>query len=104
LSDVMRALGENSEISQARSDVKLVKKIMEDVLSIPAERRSLKLNIKNLDELMAIEDAASLISSELGDLNLEISVFSEDEEEAKKNDPKSKARSSRPFKPAIYLI
>jgi leucyl-tRNA synthetase len=104
LSDVMRALGEDSDISQARSDVKLIKRIMEDVLSIPAERRSIRLNIKNLDELIAIEDAASLISSELGDLNIEISVFSEDEEKAKKNDPQSKARSSRPFKPAVYLI
>lgn len=104
LSDVMRALGEDSEISQARSDVKLIKKIMEDVLSIPAERRSLKLSSKNLNEMTAIEDAASLISSELGDSNIEISVFGEDEEKGKKNDPQSKARSSRPFKPAIYLI
>jgi leucyl-tRNA synthetase len=31
-------------------------------------------------------------------------VFSEDEENVKKNDPQSKARLSRPFKPAIYLI
>lgn len=104
LSDVMKALGDDSEISRARSDVKLIKKIMEDVLSIPAERRSLKLNIKNLNELLAIEDAASLISSELGNVNIEISVFSEDEENVKKNDPQSKARLSRPFKPAIYLI
>ena len=104
LSDVMRALGEDSELSRARSDVKLIKKIMEDVLSIPAERRSIKMNIKSLDELRAIEDAASLISSELGDASIEISVFGEDEEKAKKNDPQSKARSSRPFKPAVYLI
>jgi leucyl-tRNA synthetase len=104
LSDVMRALGEDSEISHARSDVKLIKKIMEDVLSIPVERRSLKLSIKNLDELTVIEDAASLISSELGDSKIEISVFGEDEEKAKKNDPQSKAKSSRPFKPAVYLV
>ena len=62
------------------------------------------MNIKSLDELRAIEDAASLISSELGDAGIEISVFGEDEEKAKKNDPQSKARSSRPFKPAVYLI
>jgi leucyl-tRNA synthetase len=104
LTDVMKALGEDSEISQARSDVKLIKKIMDDILSIPAERRSLKLNIKNVDEITAIEDAASLISSELGDPNLEIFVFGEGEDDAKKNDPQSKARSSRPFKPAVYLI
>jgi len=103
LSDVMKALGDDSEISRARSDVKLIKKIMEDVLSIPAERRSLKLNIKFLSELLAIEDAAPLISSELGNVNIEISVFSEDEENVKKNDPQSRARLSRPFKPALYL-
>jgi leucyl-tRNA synthetase len=100
----MKALGDNSEISRARSYLKLINKIMEDVLSIPAERRSLKVNIKNLNERVAIEDAASLISSELGNMNIEISVFSEDEENVKKNDPQSKARLSRPFKPAIYLI
>jgi leucyl-tRNA synthetase len=104
LSDIMKALGEDSEISEARSDVKLIKKIMEDVLSIPVERRSLKLNIKNVDEITVIEDAASLISSELGDPNLEILVFGEGEDNAKKNDPQSKARSSRPFKPAVFLI
>ena len=104
LSDVMKVLGDDSEISRARSDVKLIKKIMEDILSITLERRSLKLNNKKLDERRIIEDAASLISSELGDENIEISVFSEDDENAKKNDPQSKARLSRPFKPAIYLI
>ena len=56
------------------------------------------------DDQLAIEDAASLIASELGDPNMEISVFREDEEKAKKNDPQSKARTSRPFKPAVYLI
>ncbi|HET6641185.1 MAG TPA: leucine--tRNA ligase [Nitrososphaeraceae archaeon] len=104
LSDVMKVMGDDSEISRARSDVKLIKKIMEDILSITLERRSLKLNNKKLDERRIIEDAASLISSELGDENIAISVFSEDDEDAKKNDPQSKARFSRPFKPAIYLI
>ena len=47
LSDIMRALGEDSELSRARSDVKLIKKIME-VPSIPAERRSIKMAIKKL--------------------------------------------------------
>jgi leucyl-tRNA synthetase len=104
LSDVMKVLGNDSEISRARSDVKLIKKIMEDILSITLERRSLKLNNKKLDERRIIEDAASMISSELGDEDIPISVFSEDDENAKKNDPQSKARFSRPFKPAIYLI
>jgi leucyl-tRNA synthetase len=104
LSDVMKALGNDSEISQARSDIKLIKKIMEDILSITVERRSLKLNTKKLDELRTMEDAASLISKELGDENIEISVFSEDDEDTKKKDPQSKAGFSRPFKPAIYLI
>jgi leucyl-tRNA synthetase len=104
LSDVMKALGDDSEATRARSDVKLIKKIMEDILSITIERRSLKLNTKKLDEPRTIEDAASLISSELGDENIGISVFSEDDEDAKKNDPQSKARFSRPFKPAIYLV
>ena len=103
LGDVMRALGEDPETYKARSDVKLIKKIMEDVLSTPAERRVHKLSIKNLSELTVIKDVASLISSELGNSNIEISVFGEEEENAKKNDPQSKARSSRPFKPAIYL-
>ena len=100
----MKALGDDSEISHARSDIKLIKKIMEDILSITVERRSLKLNSKKLDELRTMEDAASLISKELGDENIEISVFSEDDEDTKKNDPQLKARFSRPYKPAIYLI
>ncbi len=104
LSDVMKVLGDNSEVSRARSDVKLIKKIMEDILSTTIDRRSLKSSTKKLDEPRTIEDAASLISSELGDENIGISVFSEDDEDAKRNDPQSKAKFSRPFKPAIYLV
>lgn len=104
LSDVMKALKDDPEMSKARSEIKLINKIIDDILSISVERRSTKLNIKDFDESLAIRDAAALISSESGETNIEISVFDEDMEDVKAYDPQSRAKFSRPFKPAIYLV
>jgi leucyl-tRNA synthetase len=104
LSDVMKALKDEPEISKARSEIKLIKKIIDDILSIPVERRSSRLHINDFDESLAIRDAAVLISSETGETNTKISVFDEDMEDVKAHDPQSRARFSRPFKPAIYLV
>jgi leucyl-tRNA synthetase len=47
----------------------------------------------------SIRDGSSLLSSEAS--KSEVIVFSE--EDSAKYDPKGKAKSARPFKPAIYM-
>lgn len=104
MSDVMRELAGDPEMSKARGDPKLIKKIMEDILSISTEQRSNRRSIKDSNfEPEAIMDAATLISSETSERSIEISVFNEDMQDIKAFDPQSKAKSSRPFKPAIYI-
>jgi leucyl-tRNA synthetase len=77
----------------------MVQKMMEDILSMPLEARSRRLKLARFDEVTAIQDAASLLSAELN--NAQIVIYSE--EDPTKYDPKSKAKSTRPFKPAIYM-
>jgi leucyl-tRNA synthetase len=73
--------------------------MMEDILSAPPESRSRRLKLTEFNEINAISDAKSLLSSEIN--KAQIVVYSE--EDSAKYDPKSKAKSARPFKPAIYI-
>jgi len=76
-----------------------VQKMMEDILSTPLEARKRRLKLAGFAEATAIQDAASLLSGEIN--KAQIVVYSE--ENSSKYDPKSKAKSARPFKPALYM-
>jgi leucyl-tRNA synthetase len=57
------------------------------------------MNIEQIDENKIISsELASLVKN---DYNVELSVFSESDSE--KYDPKNKAKTARPFKPAILI-
>ena len=73
--------------------------MIEDILSAPLEARNRRLKLTGFNEVTAIEDAQSLLSDEVN--NAQIVVYSE--EDSTKYDPKSRAKSARPFKPAIYI-
>jgi len=97
--EIMKQLSANPETQKAKTDPKVVQKIIEDILSTPLDSRNRRLKLEEFDESYAINDAASLFSSEIN--NAKIFVYSE--EDSASYDPKSKARSARPFKPAVYL-
>jgi leucyl-tRNA synthetase len=97
--DIMRQLIANPENAKAKTEPRLVQKMIEDILSTPLEARNRRLKMKEFGEVPAILDAVSFLSAELN--NAQIVVCAE--EETSKYDPKSKARSARPFKPAVYL-
>lgn len=97
--EIMKQLIANPETSRAKTDPKMVQKMMEDILSTPVEARSRRLKLQEFDEIAAINDAASLLSMDIN--KAQISVYSEDD--PAKYDPKSKSKSARPFKPAIYM-
>jgi leucyl-tRNA synthetase len=97
--EIMKQLIVNPETAKAKTDPKLVQKMMEDILSAPLEARSRRLKLTEFDEITAIYDAQSLVSAEIN--KAQIVVYSE--EDSIKYDPKSRAKSARPFKPAIYI-
>ena len=97
--EIMKQLIANPETTKAKTDPKMVHKMMEDILSTPLEARNRRLNLTAFDEATAIQDAASLLSAEIN--KAQTVVYSE--EDASKYDPKSKAKSARPFKPAVYM-
>jgi leucyl-tRNA synthetase len=96
---IMKHLITNPETSRAKSDPKMVQKMMEDILSAPLEARNRRLKLKGFNEVATIQDAQSLLSDEIN--SAQIVVYSE--EDPSKYDPKSRAKSARPFKPAIYI-
>jgi leucyl-tRNA synthetase len=96
---IMKQLIANPETAKAKTDPKLVQKIMEDILSAPLEARNRRLKLTEFNEVTAIQDAQSLLSDEAN--KAQIVVYSE--EDSAKYDPNSKAKFARPFKPAIYI-
>lgn len=96
--EIMKVLIANPETSKAKTDPKIVQKMIEDVLSIPLDARSRRLKLTGFCEKDALMDAASLLSAEMH--NSQLNIYFED---SGKYDPKSKAKFARPFKPAIYI-
>jgi leucyl-tRNA synthetase len=96
---IMKQLIANPETAKAKSDPKMVQKMIEDILSAPLEARNRRLKLRGFNEVITIQDAQSLLSDEIN--RAEIIVYSEDD--PTKYDPKLRAKIARPFKPAIYI-
>jgi leucyl-tRNA synthetase len=97
--EIMKRLIANPETAKAKTDPKLAQKMIEDILSAPLEARNRRLKLTEFNEIAAIHDAQSLLSAEIN--KAQIVVYSE--QDSTKYDPKSRAKSARPFKPAIYI-
>jgi leucyl-tRNA synthetase len=65
------------------------------------EVRERRMKMDYFDEKMPLDDGKSLIVSEVGNNQLEVNIYSEDDDN--KYDPKQKSKFARPFKPAIYI-
>jgi len=75
-----------------------VKKTINDILSEPVESRESKAKSDLVDEKKILSEIESLVQKEFG---VEVEVFAESDPQ--KYDPKNKARTARPFKPAILI-
>ena len=96
---IIKSLIANKETEQIKKDPDFVKKTVNDILSESLEIRKGKMNIEQIDENKII--SSELTSLVKNDYNVELSVFSESDSE--KYDPKNKAKTARPFKPAILI-
>jgi leucyl-tRNA synthetase len=122
--EIMKILNKDEQTAMAvRKNVGLIRKLVEDILSIPVEVRQRRLSIaESFDEAFSIRDATELLSNESTNHLVEIQVYPEVEEndngkvqegtkymdrgidvQQKNYDPKSRANHSRPFKPAVYI-
>jgi leucyl-tRNA synthetase len=99
--DIMKQLINDPETAKAKNDPKLIRNIVEDILSDPIEARNRRLKLTVFDEIFPLKDAKMLLSIESGNAQAEIILHSEDD--TQKYDPKEKSKYSRPFKPAIYI-
>ncbi|MDQ4056447.1 MAG: leucine--tRNA ligase, partial [Thermoproteota archaeon] len=99
--EIMKQLVKDPETAKARNDPKLIRNMIDDILSDPIEARNRRLKLTVFDEIFPLNDAKKLLSIESGNAQAEIIVHSEDEKQ--KYDPREKSKYSRPFKPAIYI-
>ena len=96
---IIKSLIANKETEQIKKDPDFVKKTLNDILSEPAELRKGRMSVGQIDEREIISsELSSLVKN---DYNVELDVFSELDSE--KYDPKNKAKTARPFKPAILI-
>jgi leucyl-tRNA synthetase len=123
--EIMKILSKDPQTSAiVKKNVGLVRKIIEDILSVPIDVRQRQLKIgETFDESYPIRDASKLLSIESTNRIIDIQTYQEEEEQREGKrveeetrykhssgnlkqtiyDPKSKARHSRPFKPAVYI-
>ncbi len=98
----MKEFVNDSEVKDfVKHDPDLVKKMINDILSESLEVRQRRMKIDSFNELIPLQDAISLLISEIGNDQLEVSILCEDN--SNKYDPKQKSKFARPYKPAIYI-
>ncbi len=95
---IIKSLISNSETADIKKDPDFVKKTVNDILSESQDSRDSKNKIGIVNETMALSELESLVKDEYG---IGLQIFSEADQA--KYDPKNKARTARPYKPAILI-
>jgi leucyl-tRNA synthetase len=99
---IMKEFVNDNEVKDlVKRNPDLVKKIIDDILSESVNVRERRMKIDSFDEKIPLEDGKSLLVSEVGNNQLELYIYSEDNND--KYDPKQKSKFARPYKPAIYI-
>jgi leucyl-tRNA synthetase len=96
---IMKDLIANKETEEIKKNPDFVQRTIKDILSEPVSLRKTKLEVLDFDEKELIaSELAGLVRTDFG---VELQVFSESD--PSKYDPKNKAKTARPFKPAILI-
>jgi leucyl-tRNA synthetase len=99
---IMKEFVSDNEVKDlVKRNPDLVKKIIDDILSESVDVRERRMKIDSFDERIPLEDGKSLLMNEVGNREIELHVYSEDDNN--KYDPKQKSKFARPYKPAIYI-
>jgi len=95
---LIKSLISDKETEEIKKDPDFVKKTVNDILSESQDQRESKNKVGLVNEKNILSELESLVKSEFG---ISIQIFSESDQN--KYDPKNKARTARPFKPAILI-
>ncbi len=96
---LMKRLMKNEELKSRAKDVStFVKKLFDEIRTVPSDMRERRLKVSELNELRILQEAKAFLEKEL---NAEVLIYKEDN--AKRYDPKNRANLSKPYRPAIYL-
>jgi len=99
LGAIMKEIIGNKETEPVKKNPDFVKKTIDDILSDPVELRNSKEEIEDFGEKEFLQ--RELVSMVKREYQVDIEVFAESDPE--KYDPKNKARTARPYKPAILI-
>jgi leucyl-tRNA synthetase len=97
--DAMNELMKDPDLKKRAKDVSaFTDKTIAEVNASPEDQKSRRLETEKLDEESVISEAKSFLEKEF---NAEVSVY--DEEDPKRYDPKKRAATAKPYRPAIYI-
>ncbi|MGI0047555.1 MAG: leucine--tRNA ligase [Nitrosotalea sp.] len=98
IGNLIKALISDKETEEIKKDPDFVKKSVNDILSDPQDDRDSKNKVGLVDEIKTLSELESVIKVEYG---ISLKIFSESDQN--KYDPKNKAKTARPYKPAILI-
>jgi leucyl-tRNA synthetase len=98
-SNIIRELLQDTELkAKAKEVAEFANKTTEEVKRTSEERKQKLLKIGVFDENKALNEAKDFLKQEL---NAEIQVYCEEDQQ--RYDPKNRARTAKPYRPAIYI-
>ena len=95
---IIKSLIAEKDTEDVKKDPDFVKKTVNDILSDSQDCRDSKTTAGLVNEAEVLSELGSLVNSEYG---VDLQVFSETDQN--RYDPKNKARTARPYKPAILI-
>jgi len=99
MNEVMKDLVADTELKPyLKETAKLAAKLSKDVAGIPEKRRNIVLKIKMLADKEALEDAEDFLAERF---KAQVTIYSE--EDKKRYDPRQRAATALPGRPAIYV-
>ncbi len=97
--DLMKYLMKDADLkAKAGLVAKFVERTIEEVNRIPGDKKLRLMQVGIMQENQVLEEAKNFLKQEL---KAEIYIYSE--EDAKRHDPKNRAKSAKPYRPAIYI-
>ena len=98
-SELMKELMKDNEMKrQSKSLAKFVGRVIDEVNRTSAEKKQKQLHVGTINESQILTEAEAFFRREL---NAEVHIYSEDD--PKRYDPKNRAQSAKPYRPAIYI-
>lgn len=96
---IIKELIANKDTENVKKDPDFVKKTVNSILAEPVELRKLKAERESISEIQVIKsELGPLVKKEFG---VDLAAF--EESDPAKYDPKNKAKTARPFKPALLI-